>query len=59
MSSIVALAVMTGLTAPGALANSHTTTTPNWAIADPIPQMPNSDLLVVGFLAALALIAAD
>lgn len=60
-SRIVALAVMTALTAPAALADSHTTATAtkNQVTTQPVAPMPKDDLVIVGLLAALALAAAN
>lgn len=64
-SRIVALAVMTALTAPAALANSQTTATAtatatkNQVTTQPVAPMPKGDLVIVGLLAALALAAAN
>jgi hypothetical protein len=62
-SRIVALAVMTALTAPAALADSQTTATAtatkNQVTAQPVAPMPKGDLVIVGLLAALALAAAN
>lgn len=58
-SRIVALAVMTALTAPAALADSHTTATKNQVTTQPVAPMPKGDLVIVGLLAALALAAAN
>ncbi len=57
-SRIVALAVMT---APAALADSHTTATAtkNQVTTQPVAPMPKGDLVIVGLLAALALAAAN
>ncbi|MBU0780502.1 MAG: hypothetical protein KKC72_10715 [Alphaproteobacteria bacterium] len=54
-SRIVALAVMTALTAPAALADSQTTATKNQVTTQPVAPMPKGDLVIVGLLAALAL----
>lgn len=56
-SRIVALAVMTALTAPAALADSQTTATAtkNQVTTQPVAPMPKGDLVIVGLLAALAL----
>ncbi|WP_341223411.1 hypothetical protein [Loktanella salsilacus] len=60
-SRIVALAVMTALTAPAALADSQTTATAtkNQVNTQPVAPMPKGDLVIVGLLAALALAAAN
>jgi|TARA_R100001369_G_scaffold15363_1_gene30146 hypothetical protein len=60
-SRIVALAVMTALTAPAALADSQTTATAtkNQVTTQPVAPMPKGDLVIVGLLAALALAAAN
>ncbi|UTH47996.1 hypothetical protein KBW81_15090 [Loktanella salsilacus] len=60
-SRIVALAVMTALTAPAALADSLTTATAtkNQVTTQPVAPMPKGDLVIVGLLAALALAAAN
>ena len=60
-SRIVALAVMTALPAPAALADSQTTATAtkNQVTTQPVAPMPKGDLVIVGLLAALALAAAN